>query len=109
MEKNYTPLEMAKMLNVHENTIYKKVRDGELKKVPCMGRSVRIPESELKKFGMSESEPLEVEVKTTSAVQETKEILRNQLINENVELFNQIEKLEERINANRSVIEFLDN
>ena len=109
MEKNYTPQEVAEILNVDINTVYKRVRDGELKKIPYMGRSVRIPESELKKFGIGESETLKVEVKKPSAVQETKDILKNQLINENSELMNEISRLEERINANRSVIEFLDN
>ncbi|MEG1256869.1 BRO family protein [Clostridium sp.] len=48
--KHYTVAEVAKKLRVSDNAVYDRVRSGEITKVPNMGRIVRIPSTELKKF-----------------------------------------------------------
>lgn len=47
---NYTVKEVAKKLKVSEGCVYDLVKKGELNKVPCLGRIVRIPGEELKKI-----------------------------------------------------------
>ena len=48
--KNYTAKEVAKKLRIGEGAVYERVKNGKIAKVPNLGRTVRIPASELKKF-----------------------------------------------------------
>lgn len=48
--KNYTVKEVAKKLRISEGAVYERVKNGEIAKVPNLGRTVRIPASEIKKF-----------------------------------------------------------
>ena len=62
--KNYTAKEVAKKLRIGEGAVYERVKNGEIAKVPNMGRTVRIPASELKKFkpGRKETDYLTFDV-----------------------------------------------
>ncbi|CAI3586417.1 Prophage antirepressor [Clostridium neonatale] len=48
--KYYTVKEVAKKLRISEGTIYEKIRNGEILKVANLGRVIRIPADEIKKF-----------------------------------------------------------
>lgn len=48
--KYYTVTEVAKKLRISEGTIYEKIRNGEILKVANLGRVIRIPADEIKKF-----------------------------------------------------------
>lgn len=48
-EKNYTPLEVAEIMQVSRQTVYNWINRGTLKAFKA-GHSVRISESELKKM-----------------------------------------------------------
>lgn len=48
--KYYTVKEVSKKLRISEGTIYEKIRNGEILKVANLGRVIRIPADEIKKF-----------------------------------------------------------
>ena len=48
--KYYTVKEVAKKLRISEGTVYEKIRNGEILKVANLGRVIRIPADEIKKF-----------------------------------------------------------
>ena len=48
--KYYTVKEVTKKLRISEGTIYEKIRNGEILKVANLGRVIRIPADEIKKF-----------------------------------------------------------
>ena len=50
MSKNYTAEEVAKKFNVSTTHVYELIKRGQISKVPNLGRTVRIPSSELNKF-----------------------------------------------------------
>ena len=50
LETIYTVAEVAKALRVHEETIYKKVREGRIKCADLGPRIVRIPQSEVERL-----------------------------------------------------------
>lgn len=54
--KHYTAKEVAKKLRISEGTVYERIKSGEISKVPNMGRTVRVPASELKKFKLGRKE-----------------------------------------------------
>ena len=54
--KHYTAKEVAKKLRISEYAVYERVKNGEILKVPNLGRTVRIPASELKKFKQNRGE-----------------------------------------------------
>lgn len=69
---NYTVEEVAKKLKVSKGHIYRLIKRGQLSKVPCLGRTVRISSSALKNIQGNSNTPENVEVipqNTNSAVQ----------------------------------------
>lgn len=50
VEKRYTLIETAEILNVHRNTVYRWIVDENKLKADKIGRQWRVRESELKKF-----------------------------------------------------------
>ncbi|NLG84189.1 MAG: helix-turn-helix domain-containing protein [Firmicutes bacterium] len=49
MEQYYTPEEVANLLKINRETLYRWVREGRIK-AKKIGTLLRIPESELKRF-----------------------------------------------------------
>lgn len=48
--KVLTVKEVAKKLRMCESSVYKRIKAGQISKIPNLGRTVRIPTSEIKKF-----------------------------------------------------------
>jgi len=54
VEKLYSPKQLSDLTGWHLMTIYRKIREGKLLSVHIGERSVRIPESQVKKLVSSE-------------------------------------------------------
>lgn len=54
--KYYKTKEFAKKIGISEGAVYERIKKGEILKVPNLGRTVRIPASELKKFKQNRGE-----------------------------------------------------
>lgn len=54
----YSPKELAKMLGLHHNTIYRLIWDGQLRAVRIAGRLI-IPKEEVERLGFSVNEEKE--------------------------------------------------
>jgi excisionase family DNA binding protein len=85
MKGVYTVREFANLVGIHEQTVYEKIKMKEIKRVPNIGRSVRIPASEVKKF--------------LPDYQSGKTAREQQLEDENTSLKSELEKYKELIRS----------